>query len=73
MKGERPIGQGEDMTHFVADTVAQYTGYDFRDGSFGIPMATVTIVASGIAAKIANKFGGKYLKNVPFVGKYVKF
>ena len=72
--GERQF-QAEDVEHFVADTVGQYTGFDWRAGQpmFSVPWATVTIVASGIAAKIANKFGGKYLKNVPIVGKYVKF
>ena len=72
--GERQFNPA-DMEHFLGDTVGQYTGFDWRSGqpTFSIPWATVTIIATGIAAKVANKYGGKYLKNLPIVGKYVKF
>jgi len=65
----------DDMNDFLADTVGQYTGFDWRKDQpqWSIPWATVAIVASGFAAKIANKYGGKYLKNLPMVGKYIKF
>jgi hypothetical protein len=69
-------GQEPDIVHKVdyvlADTLAQYTGYHFKDCSWGIPMGTVVLLLSGVASKVAGKFGNKYLKNVPLVGKYVK-
>ena len=73
--GTRQFGQGEDINHFLADTVGQYTGFDWREGAvkWKIPWATVTIMTTGIASKVANKFGGRYLRNVPLIGKYVKF
>ena len=71
---ERPFDTKE-VNDFLADTVGQYTGFDWRKDQpqWSIPWATVAIVASAFAARIANKYGGKYLKNVPFVGKYIKF
>ena len=65
----------EDMNDFLADTVGQYTGFDWRENKarWSVPWATVTIIATGFAARIANKYGGKYLKNLPLVGKHIKF
>jgi len=63
------------MNAFLADTVGQYTGFDWREDQprWAIPWATVAIIASGFAAKIANKFGGQYLSKTPLIGKYIKF
>ena len=65
----------KDVNDFLADTVGQYTGFDWRKDQpqWSVPWATVAIVASAFAAKIANKYGGKYLKNLPLVGKHIKF
>lgn len=60
------------ITYALSDTVAQYTGYNFKDGSWGVPMATVVLVASGLAASVAGRFGNKHLKKIPMIGRYVK-
>jgi hypothetical protein len=63
---------GNKAQYILSDTMAQYTGYSYIDGKWSIPMGTVTLIASSIAASIAGKFGNKYIKNLPFIGKYVK-
>lgn len=57
----------------LADTLATYIGYDFRDGSWGIPMGSVVLVGSQVASKLVTKFAGNPLAKIPYVGKYVKF
>jgi hypothetical protein len=59
--------------NMAADTVAQYLGYDFRNGSWGIPTASVVLVGSGLASKLVNRFAGNTFKNIPIVGKYIKW
>ena len=61
----------EDVQAMLYDGVAQYTGYHPKMG-WGIPWATVTLIGSGIAAKVANRFAGRYVSDIPFVGKYIK-
>jgi len=60
------------IQYALSDGIAQYTGYCFKDGSWGIPTATVVLVASGMAASIAGRFGNKHLKKIPMIGRYVK-
>lgn len=60
------------MEYILSDTLAQYVGYSFKDGSWGVPMATVTLIGSGIAASVAGRFGNKHIKKLPVVGRYIK-
>jgi len=62
----------QDVQPMLYDTMGQYIGYHPTQG-WGIPWATVTIIGAGIASKIANKYGGQYLRNLPWIGKYIRF
>jgi len=63
---------GAKADYILSDTIAQYIGYNFKDGTWGIPMATVVLAGSGFAASVAGKFGNKYISRVPYVGNYIK-
>jgi hypothetical protein len=75
MSGRLFNPQGEDLRHFANDLMAQYTGFDTREGfpKWSIPWGLVSIVTSQIGAKVAQKFGGSAISKLPFVGKYVKW
>jgi len=63
---------GNKAPYILSDTIAQYTGYSFIDGTWNIPMGTLVLIGSSIAAGIAGRFGNKYISRLPFVGKYIK-
>lgn len=58
--------------YMLSDTIAQFTGYSYMDGTWNIPVGTVVLIGSSIAASIAGRFGNKYLRNIPMLGRYVK-
>jgi hypothetical protein len=58
--------------YMLSDGIAQYIGYSFKDGTWNLPTGTIVLIGSSIAAGIAGKFGNKYLKNIPMLGKYIK-
>lgn len=64
---------GNGVVDAVGDLMCQYVGYDFRDGSWGIPMATAVAIGSGVASKLVTKFAGNPLAKIPYVGRYLKF
>jgi hypothetical protein len=71
--GKTPTSEiGNKMPYVISDTIAQYTGYSFMDGTWNLPTGTIVLIGSSIAASIAGRFGNKHLKNIPFIGKYVK-
>ena len=63
---------GNKAPYMMSDLIAQYTGYSYMDGTWNIPTGTLVLVGSSIAAGVAGRFGNKYLKNIPLIGKYVK-
>jgi hypothetical protein len=73
--GQSPnLMEPTNIMNMAADTVAQYTGFDFRNGSFGVPTATVVLVGSALASQIVGRITkNKTFSNVPIIGKYVKW
>lgn len=53
--------------------IAQYTGFDINDGSFGLPTGTLVLIASGIASSVANRFGRNSFEGIPIIGKKLRW
>lgn len=54
-----------------ADLLVNYTGYDFRFGTWHMPSGLLVLALGGIASKIAGKFAGpRPFKGIPLAGKY---
>jgi len=61
------------IANFANDMIAQYVGYDARNGSWGLPSATLVLLAGGIGSKIANKVAPNTFTGLPMVGNKIKW
>lgn len=60
------------MINMTADTIAQYTGYDYRNGSWGIPTGLAVTVGSALASQLVGKFAKDPFGKIPIIGKYLR-
>lgn len=75
LTGQSPnLMEPTNLMNCAADTIAQYTGYDFRNGSWAIPTASLVLVGSSLASQFVGRITkNKTFSNIPIVGKYVKW
>lgn len=75
LSGQSPnLMEPTNLMNAAADGIAQYVGYDFRNGSWGIPRGLLVALGGMAGSMIMGKVGAnKVLAKLPFVGKYVKW
>lgn len=61
----------------LAELGARFTGYNFQSKAFNLQYALINgylpVVLGAMGSKVATKVGAnRAIKNVPFIGKYVK-